>query len=45
MHRINDEYLKVTGVEGNMDLRPMIGVGTYGAVVDDIAVDYQQARS
>ena len=35
VHRINDTYLKVTGVEGNMDLRPMIGLSTFGAVVDE----------
>jgi flagellar basal-body rod protein FlgF len=42
IHRINDTYLKVTGVEGNMDLRPMVGLSTYGAVVDDIATNFEQ---
>ncbi len=42
VHRINDTYLKVSGVEGNMDLRPMVGLSTMGAVVDEIATDFQQ---
>lgn len=42
VHRINDTYLKVSGVEGNMDLRPMIGLSTMGAVVDEIATDFSK---
>ena len=39
-HRINDTYLKVSGVEGQMDVRPMIGLSSLGAVVDEIATDF-----
>ena len=42
VHRLNDTYLKVSGVEGNMDVRPMIGLSTFGATVDEIAVDFQK---
>jgi len=40
VHRLNDTYLKVSGIERNMDLRPLIGLSTMGAVVDEIATDY-----
>lgn len=40
VHRMNDTYLKVSGIEGNMDLRPMVGLSTMGAVVDEIATDF-----
>ncbi len=40
VHRINDTYLKTSGVEGNMDLRPLIGMSSMGAVVDEIATNF-----
>jgi len=42
VHRLNDTYLKVSGVEGNMDLRPMVGLSTMGSVVDEIATDFSK---
>jgi flagellar basal-body rod protein FlgF len=42
VHRLNDTYLKVSGVEGNMDLRPMAGLASMGAVVDEIATDFSK---
>jgi len=42
VHRLNDTYLKVSGIEGNMDLRPLVGLSTMGAVVDEIATDFQK---
>ncbi len=42
VHRLNDTYLKVSGVEGNMDLRPMVGLSTMGAVTDEIATDFSE---
>lgn len=42
IHRLNDNYLKVTGVEGNMDVRPMVGQSTFGATVDEITTDFQK---
>ncbi len=44
VHRLNDTYLKVSGVEGNMDLRPMVGLSTMGAVVDEIATDFSEGN-
>lgn len=40
VHRINDTYLDTSGVEGSMDLRPLIGMSSMGAVVDEIATDF-----
>jgi flagellar basal-body rod protein FlgF len=40
VHRINDNYLQVSGIEGKMDVRPMIGMSSLGAVVDEIAIDF-----
>jgi len=42
VHRLNQDYLKVSGVEGNMDLRPMVGLSSMGAVVDEIATNYAE---
>ncbi|MFH1537508.1 MAG: flagellar hook-basal body protein [bacterium] len=42
VHRINETYLKVSGVEGNMDLRPLIGMSTFGVVVDEITPSFEQ---
>ncbi len=42
VHRLNDTYLKVSGIENNMDLRPMVGLNTMGAVVDEIATDFSK---
>jgi len=44
VHRINETYLKVSGVENNMDLRPLIGLSTMGAVVDEIATDFSKGE-
>ncbi|MFA6450634.1 MAG: flagellar hook-basal body protein [bacterium] len=44
VHRLNDTYLKVSGIEGNMDLRPMVGLNTMGAVVDEIATDFTKGN-
>lgn len=44
VHRINDTYLKVSGIEGNMDVRPMIGMSTLGSVVDEIAIDFSKGN-
>jgi len=44
VHRINDQYLKVSGVEGSMDVRPMIGLSTFGAVVDEITTDFEKGN-
>jgi flagellar basal-body rod protein FlgG len=44
VHRLNDTYLKVSGVEGNMDLRPMVGLSSMGAVVDEIATDFTKGN-
>jgi len=44
VHRINDTYLKVSGVEGQMDLRPLIGQSSMGAVVDEIATDFNKGE-
>ena len=44
VHRINDSYLKTSGVEGNMDVRPMIGLSTMGAIVDEISIDFQKGN-
>ncbi|MEW5946890.1 MAG: flagellar basal-body rod protein FlgF [bacterium] len=44
VHRINDTYLKVSGIEGEMDLRPLIGMSTFGVVVDEIATDHAQGE-
>jgi flagellar basal-body rod protein FlgF len=41
VHRLNESYLKVSGVEGNMDLRPMVGLSSMGAVVDEISTDFE----
>ena len=42
VHRINDTYLKVSGIEGNMDVRPMVGLSTMGAIVDEISTDFSK---
>lgn len=42
VHRINDTYLKTTGIEGQMDVRPMVGLSTFGAVIDEISIDFQK---
>jgi flagellar basal-body rod protein FlgG len=42
VHRINDSYLKVSGVEGNMDTRPLVGMASMGAIVDEINIDFSK---
>lgn len=42
VHRLNDDYLKVSGVEGMMDLRPLMGTSSFGAVVDEISPSFEQ---
>ena len=42
VHRINDTYLKVSGIEGNMDTRPLVGLASMGAIVDEISTDFSK---
>jgi flagellar basal-body rod protein FlgF len=42
IHRLNDSYLKVSGVEGTMDTRPLVGLASFGSVVDEITINFQK---
>ncbi len=42
IHRINDTYLKT--MDGNMDLRPMVGLSTFGTIIEEIRTDFTQGN-